>query len=108
MLVCTVHGVYHIKNSMKMMTPGERITKKQLFDAIADGLSLPRVTKQIPVGVARFACEMISSFAPFLPVEKQRGLAWFSRAAFRLAGVNQGFSVKKRRKRFELRQSCTF
>jgi len=77
------------------LTDGERITKKQLFDAIADGLSLPRVTKQIPVPVARFACEMISSFAPLLPVEKQRTLSRFSRAAFRLAGVNQGFSVKK-------------
>lgn len=77
------------------LTDGERITKKQLFDAIADGLGLPRVTKQIPYGVARFACEMISSFAPLLPVEKQRSLSRFSRAAFRLAGVNQGFSVKK-------------
>ena len=80
------------------LTDGERITKKQLFDAIADGLGLPRVTKQIPVPVARFACEMISSFAPFLPVEKQRTLSRFSRAAFRLAGVNQGFSVKKAEK----------
>lgn len=77
------------------LTDGEKVTKKELFDAIADGLGLPRVTKQIPVPVARFACEMISSFAPLLPVEKQRGLARFSRAAFRLAGVNQGFSVKK-------------
>lgn len=77
------------------LTDGERISKKQLFDAIADGLGLPRVTKKIPYAVARFACEMISSFAPLLPVEKQRSLARFSRAAFRLAGVNQGFSIKK-------------
>lgn len=77
------------------LTDGQKVTKKQLFDALADGLGLPRVTKQIPVPVAKFACEMISSFAPLLPVEKQRGLARFSRAAFRLAGVNQGFSVKK-------------
>ena len=77
------------------LTDGEKVTKKQLFDAIADGLGLPRVTKKIPVPVARFACELISSLAPLLPVEKQRGLARFSRAAFRLAGVNQGFSVKK-------------
>ncbi|MBC7996598.1 MAG: hypothetical protein IAF58_01565, partial [Leptolyngbya sp.] len=37
----------------------------------------------------------ISSFAPLLPVDKQKSLARFSRAAFRLAGVNQGFSIKK-------------
>jgi hypothetical protein len=30
-----------------------------------------------------------------LPVESQRKLARFSRAAFRLAAVNQGFSIKK-------------
>lgn len=80
------------------LTDGERVTKKQLFDAIADGLSLPRVSKVIPSSVARVACEIISSIAPMLPVEKQRGLARFSRAAFRLAGVNQGFSVKKAEK----------
>lgn len=77
------------------LTDGETISKKQLFDAIADGLGLPRVKKQIPVGVAKFACETISSFAPLLPIDKQKSLARFSRAAFRLAGVNQGFSIKK-------------
>jgi hypothetical protein len=33
--------------------------------------------------------------APLLPVQTQRNLARFSRAAFRLAAVNQGFSIKK-------------
>ncbi|HEY9677430.1 MAG TPA: NAD-dependent epimerase/dehydratase family protein [Drouetiella sp.] len=77
------------------LTDGQKISKKMLFDSIADGLKLPRVTKKIPGGVAKFACEVISSIAPSLPVDKQRSLARFSRAAFRLAGVNQGFSVAK-------------
>ncbi|MBX9694830.1 MAG: hypothetical protein K2Z81_20750, partial [Cyanobacteria bacterium] len=69
--------------------------KKELFDAIADGLGLPRVKKVVPAAVARVVCELVSVVAPHLSKEKQRGLARYSRAAFRLAGVNQGFSIKK-------------
>jgi len=77
------------------LTDGQVISKKELFDAIADGLGLPRVTKQVPGAVAKLFCQMVSSVAPMLPVEWQRKLARFSRAAFRLAAVNQGFSIKK-------------
>jgi nucleoside-diphosphate-sugar epimerase len=77
------------------LTDGQVISKKQLFDTIADGLGLPRVTKQVPGAVAKVFCQMVSSVAPMLPVESQRKLARFSRAAFRLAAVNQGFSIKK-------------
>ena len=80
------------------LTDGAKITKKQLFDAIADGMGLPRVEKRIPGAVAKTACEVISTLAPFLPVEKQRSLSRFSRAAFRLAGINQGFSIAKAEK----------
>lgn len=77
------------------LTDGQKVSKKQLFDAIADGMELPRVSKRMPSAIAKFACETVSSFAPYLPSEKQRSLSRFSRAAFRLAGVNQGFSIKK-------------
>lgn len=77
------------------LTDGEVISKKELFDAIADGLSLPRVSKKIPAAVAKPVCLAISAIAPSLPVETQRKLARFSKAAFRLAAVNQGFSVAK-------------
>lgn len=80
------------------LTDGAKVTKKQLFDAIADGLGLPRVEKCIPGAVAKTACEVVSTIAPFLPVEKQRSLSRFSRAAFRLAGINQGFSIAKAEK----------
>ncbi|HEY9785526.1 MAG TPA: NAD-dependent epimerase/dehydratase family protein [Candidatus Obscuribacterales bacterium] len=77
------------------LTDGEKTTKKQLFDAIADGLGLPRVTKVVPGAVARAVCEVVSSLAPLLPEKSRRNLSRFSRAAFRLAGVNQGFSIKR-------------
>jgi nucleoside-diphosphate-sugar epimerase len=77
------------------LTDGQFVSKKQLFDAIADGLGLPRVTKKVPGAVAKPFCLLVSSVAPMLPVERQRKLARFSRAAFRLAAVNQGFSIKK-------------
>jgi len=77
------------------LTDGQKISKKQLFDAIADGLDLPRVRKVIPSVIARPACELISAIAPLMPVDTQRKLSRFSRAAFRLAGVNQGFSIAK-------------
>jgi 2-alkyl-3-oxoalkanoate reductase len=77
------------------LTDGERVSKKQLFDAIADGLRLPRVTKTIPSAVARTACEVVSTIAPLLPLSARKGLARYSRAAFRLAGVNQGFDISK-------------
>jgi 2-alkyl-3-oxoalkanoate reductase len=77
------------------ITDGEKITKKDLFDAIADGLDLPRVTKVVPSFIARPFCEIVSRIASHLPVENQKKLARYSRAAYRLVGVNQGFSIAK-------------
>ncbi|MBI4534331.1 MAG: NAD-dependent epimerase/dehydratase family protein [Candidatus Melainabacteria bacterium] len=77
------------------LTDGQQITKKQLFDAICDGLGLPRVTRSVPQVVARTVCELVSSIAPYMPYPMQKKYSRFSRAAFRLAGVNQGFSIAK-------------
>jgi nucleoside-diphosphate-sugar epimerase len=77
------------------LTDGQSISKKQLFDAIADGLSLPRVTKSVPRPVAQLACTVVSGIAPMLSSQTQQKMSRFSRAAFRLAAVNQGFSIAK-------------
>lgn len=77
------------------LTDEKTPTKKELFDTICDALELPRVTKKIPRPVAQAVCEVVSRIAPFLPPNAKQGLSRFSRAAFRLAAVNQGFSVKK-------------
>jgi nucleoside-diphosphate-sugar epimerase len=77
------------------LTDDEVVTKKQLFDAIADGLDLPRVTRVVPSSIARVFCQAVSSIAGFLPSNVQPKLARYSRAAFRLAGLNQGFAIAK-------------
>jgi nucleoside-diphosphate-sugar epimerase len=77
------------------LTDGQKVSKKQLFDSISDGLGLPRVTKVVPYGLAKAFCQLVSGIAPFLPIERQKSLARYSKAAFRLAGLNQGFSIDK-------------
>jgi nucleoside-diphosphate-sugar epimerase len=77
------------------LTDGETVTKKELFDAICDGMGYPRIEREVPGWLAKAACETVSSIAPLLPVESRKNLSRFSRAAFRLAGVNQGFDISK-------------
>lgn len=77
------------------LTDGQKISKKLLFDTIADGLSLPRVRRSVPALPVKVISEVVSTVAPVLPGSIRAKLARFSRAAFRLAGVNQGFSIAK-------------
>jgi nucleoside-diphosphate-sugar epimerase len=77
------------------LTDEKTPTKKELFDAICEGLNIPKVTKTIPRPVVEMVCNVVSVVAPFLPAKSRQGLSRFSRAAFRLAGVNQGFSTAK-------------
>lgn len=77
------------------LTDGETVTKKELFDAICDGMGFKRISREVPGWLAKTACEVVSTFAPFLPPDSRKGLSRFSRAAFRLAGVNQGFDITK-------------
>ena len=64
------------------LTDGQKISKKQLFDAISNGLGLPAVTKRVPGSIAKVACEVISTIAPALPPSSRAKLSRFSRAAF--------------------------
>jgi len=77
------------------LTDGPGITKKDLFDTLSMGLRLPRVEGKVSGVLARAFCETISTIAPILPVDTQRKLSRYSRAAFRLVGQNQGFSIQK-------------
>ncbi len=77
------------------LTDGEIVTKKELFDAICDGMGFKRINKEVPGWLAKAACEVVSCIAPYLPEDSRKGLSRFSRAAFRLAGVNQGFDISK-------------
>jgi nucleoside-diphosphate-sugar epimerase len=77
------------------LTDGQRISKRQLFDSIADGLSLPRANIKISVLAARLICETSSRLSPLAPSSLQPFLARYSRPAFRLAALNQGFDIGK-------------
>jgi nucleoside-diphosphate-sugar epimerase len=77
------------------LTDGQNISKKMLFDTICSELKLPRVKKRVPGFLAKGMCETVSLFYPVLPARLQNKLGRFSRAAYRLVGVNQGFSIDK-------------
>lgn len=77
------------------LTDGQKVTKKELFDTIADGMNLPRVKKKMPSTIAKPFISLVSSAVQLLPKEQHKNFSRFSRAAYRLAGLNQGFSIKK-------------
>ncbi len=77
------------------LTDGEVVTKKQLFDTLSSGLSLPVASTYVPLVVARLLCDISAAAAPVAPAFLQPLLAQFSRPAFRLAAVNQGFDISK-------------
>jgi nucleoside-diphosphate-sugar epimerase len=77
------------------LTDGQGITKKQLFDAISKELNLPKVQKKLPSWLVKPVFMTISSIASFLPVASRKKLSRFSMAAYRLIGLNQGFSIVK-------------
>lgn len=77
------------------LTDGEKVSKQRLFNTVASGLQLPAPTKRVPGFIAGPFCEAVSTLAPVLPEGARRALARYSRAAYRLAGINQGFSIKK-------------
>ena len=79
------------------ITDGEKVSKKQLFDAIADGMGLPRVKKDLPRWLVKPVCQLVTAFTANkkMTPQAQAKLARFSPAAFRLAAVNQGFSIAK-------------
>ena len=80
------------------ITDPEYVSKKALFDAIADGLALPRVKKSVPRWLLAALVEGVAISGPLLallPAAARAKLSPLSRAAFRLVAVNQGFSTAK-------------
>jgi nucleoside-diphosphate-sugar epimerase len=90
------------------LTDGQKISKKMLFDTISGALNLPPVKKVIPSALAKPFCNLVSTLAPLLPVANQQKLARYSRAAFRLVGVNQGFSIVKAESQLDYRDRVPF
>jgi len=77
------------------LTDGQGTTKKQLFDAISKELNLPIVQKNLPSQIVKPIFIAISFMSSFLPQNNRKKLSRFSMAAYRLIGLNQGFSITK-------------
>jgi 2-alkyl-3-oxoalkanoate reductase len=90
------------------LTDGEKVSKKLLFDEIAEGLSLPLVQRNMSRDAIKPVFEIISAFKPFLPKGMRPALARFSPGAFRLVAVNQGFSIRKAEQVLDYRNRISF
>lgn len=77
------------------LTDGERVTKRQLCDTVCDALAVPRVKRSMPRAAAYFLTEFVSLIAPVLPKALRTKLGRYSRGAYRLCAVNQGFDISK-------------
>lgn len=77
------------------LTDGEVVTKKELFDAVSDGLGVPRVERRISTFTARALVEAATLIAPFAPARLKDICSKYSRAGFRLVALNQGFDISK-------------
>ncbi len=77
------------------LTDGQLITKRKLFDTVCDQLGLPRVKLHIPNFAARLICEFATFASPIAPAPLKTTLSRYSRAAYRLVAVNQGFDISK-------------
>ena len=77
------------------LTDGQKISKRKLFDTIADELGLPRVAIYIPEWLAHVFVDSACIIAPISPPPLKNVLCQYSRPALRLAGYNQGFNISK-------------
>ncbi len=77
------------------LTDGQKISKRKLFDTIADELDLPRCAIYIPEWLAHFLVDSACIIASISPAPVKNVLCQYSRPALRLAGYNQGFDISK-------------
>lgn len=77
------------------LTDGQKITKRQLFDTLADEMCVARVRLYIPRWTAELLVETACAIAAVAPVPIKNLLSLYSRPALRLAAINQGFDISK-------------
>ena len=77
------------------LTDGERVSKRQLCDTVCDALGVRRVKRSMPRPMAFLLTEFVSLIAPILPKALRAKFGRFSRGAYRLVAVNQGFDISK-------------
>jgi nucleoside-diphosphate-sugar epimerase len=87
------------------LTDGEEVSKKRFFDAVADQISVPRPTKSIPFGLAKFLCEFFTTFYRLLRIKSPPRL---SRMKLRFMGMNQWFDISKAKTRLHYQPKVHF
>lgn len=77
------------------VTDGEFVTKRRFFEAVADGLRLPRPRKSLPMWIARIAARVMERRA------RRRGATAAPRltqARLKFLGLNLDFSIERARR----------
>ncbi len=77
------------------LTDGQVVTKKELFNTMCDALNVPRVKIAIPKFAALWLVDMVTFIEPLAPKSLKPFLSLYSRAAYRLVAINQGFDISK-------------
>lgn len=83
------------------VTDPEFVSKKMLFDTVADALGVPRIKKNLPRAVVKSLFEIMGTIGSISGIFNEKSKAQFARfspGAYRLIAVNQGFSIEKARK----------
>lgn len=74
------------------ITDGEKISKAEFFNAIADETGLPRPTKSMSFGTAKLLCSLVTALYKTFHIKSPPPI---SRMKLRFAGQNQWFDVSK-------------
>jgi nucleoside-diphosphate-sugar epimerase len=90
------------------LTDGQKISKRRLFDTIADELGLPRCSIYIPEWLAHLIVDSACLTASVSPGPLKKVLCQYSRPALRLAGYNQGFNISKAERDLDYVDRITF
>lgn len=77
------------------LTDGDRVTKRQFFETIADGLGLPRPQRRVPLFLAKLVARILEGRA------RRRGAKEpprITQARLKFLGLNLDFSIEKARR----------
>src|SRR4030095_16746128 len=73
------------------LTDGEKVSKRRFFEAVADGLGLPRPTRVVRLGVAKVLARVMEGVARLRGAKTAPQL---TRARLKFLGLNLDFSIE--------------
>ncbi|MFO0928115.1 MAG: NAD-dependent epimerase/dehydratase family protein [Gemmataceae bacterium] len=87
------------------LTDGERVSKRQFIDGIADGVGVPRPTSSVPLWVARIAATLMEGFARAIGDPNPPRL---TQGRLKFLGLNLDFSIDRARRELGYVPRTTF